>query len=323
MRWEIVIGAVALDFLLGDPRRLPHPVRWMGRLIMAAEGLFYPRHRSPRKEFLAGCLVCVAVIAVCAGCGYLALAACQSISPVALAAAGTIIGFYCLSARSLVREAGIVRTHLAGQNPAEARRALSMIVGRDTDNLDEAGMVRAAVETVAENITDGIVSPLFYFALGGPVAALAFKAVSTMDSMIGHKNQRYRHFGTCAARFDDVLNFIPARITAFFLIPLAALILRLDWKKSLRIAARDRLLHESPNSAHGEAAMAGALNIQLGGGAFYDKEFSPRPFLGDNLGKIDPDDIARANKIAVAVACITAIMASAAVYFAETGFPCK
>jgi adenosylcobinamide-phosphate synthase len=179
-----------------------------------------------------------------------------------------------------------------------------MIVGRDTANLDEAGIVCATVETVAENITDGIISPLIYFALGGPVAAITFKAVSTMDSMIGYKNERYQHFGTCAARLDDLLNFIPARITAFILIPLAAFITGNNCKKAFQIATRDRLKHESPNSAHGEAAMAGALGIRLGEGAFYNGVFSSRPYLGDPERVTDRRDISGACRITVTVTVI-------------------
>jgi adenosylcobinamide-phosphate synthase len=212
-----------------------------------------------------------------------------------------IIGFYCLSARSLIDAAIEVRKYLDANDLPGARKALSMIVGRDTANLDEAGVVCATVETVAENITDGIISPLIYFALGGPVAAIAFKAVSTMDSMIGYKNERYRRFGTCAARLDDMLNFTPARITAFILIPLAAIITGHNWKKAFQIAIRDRLKHESPNSAHGEAAMAGALGIRLGGGAFYSGVFSSRPYLGDGERTANRRDISGACRVTVAV----------------------
>jgi adenosylcobinamide-phosphate synthase len=218
-----------------------------------------------------------------------------------------IIAFYCLSARSLIDAAISVRKHLDTNDLPGAREALSMIVGRDTANLDESGIVCATVETVAENITDGIISPLFYLVIGGPVAAIAFKAVSTMDSMIGYKNERYQRFGTCAARMDDILNFIPARITAFLLIPLAAFITGKNWKNAFQTAKRDRLKHESPNSAHGEAAMAGALGIRLGGGAFYGGVFSSRPYLGDGERVADRRDISGACRITI-VATVSAVV---------------
>lgn len=300
----VLFCALITDMLFGDPRWLPHPVRWIGQLIVFTERLLYPKKRSGKREFIAGCIVCFTVIAVSAGSVYLILHIGQMISSVVFFLIQGIIGFYCLSARSLIDAALEVRKHLDTNDLPGARKALSMIVGRDTANLGESGIVCATVETVAENITDGIISPLIYFALGGPMAAIAFKAVSTMDSMIGYKNERYRYFGTCAARLDDILNFIPARITAFILIPLAAMITGNNWMKAFQIAKRDRLKHESPNSAHGEAAMAGALDVRLGGGAFYDGVFSSRPYLGDGDRVADKRDISGACRITVAVTVI-------------------
>ena len=301
-------AAVGLDLLLGDPRRLPHPVRWIGSLVSALERILFPVRRAARKEFLMGSFLCVVVIFVCAGiCGFILISA-RKLSVAAGVAIEIIIGFYCLSARSLVEEAMSVHKMLRTHDVVGARKALSMIVGRDTVNLDEQGITRATVETIAESITDGIVSPLFYLALGGPIAAVAFKAVSTMDSMIGHKNDRYRHFGTFAARLDDVLNFIPARLTGFCLIPISSLILRKDWKNSLRITARDRLKHQSPNSAHSESAMAGALGIQLGGGAFYDGVFIARPVLGDNVRPVVSKNIIEASYIAITVSLLMGLI---------------
>jgi adenosylcobinamide-phosphate synthase len=300
----ILLCALITDLLLGDPRRLPHPVRWIGQLISFTERLLYPKRRSGRSEFISGCIVCFTVIAVSAGSVWGILRISQMISSVVFFLIQVIIGFYCLSVRSLIDAALEVRKRLNTNDLPGARNMLSMIVGRDTANLDEAGVVCATVETVAENITDGIISPLIYFALGGPVAAIVFKAVSTMDSMIGYKNERYRRFGTCAARLDDLLNFIPARITAFILIPIAAFITGNNWKNAFQIATRDRLKHESPNSAHGEAAMAGALGIRLGGGAFYGGIFSSKPYLGDGEKTADKRDIYGACRITVAVTII-------------------
>ena len=306
-----LLSAGLLDLLLGDPHRLPHPVRWIGRLINGLEKVLYPENRSDRSEFCAGCIVCMLVVFLCGGSVYLVFLSLQKWSPIAGLIGETIIGCYCISARSLVQEADKVRRFLAVQDLSSARKALSMIVGRDTENLDEDGIVRATVETVAENIVDGIVSPVFYLALGGPVAAMAFKAVSTMDSMIGYRNERYRRFGTCAARLDDALNFVPARVAAFLLIPCAAFILRYDWKKSIRIVRRDRLKHESPNSAHGEAAVAGALGLRLGGEAFYRGIRSEKPYLGDRDGLFHPDAVIRVNRIAVVVTLLVLLLFSA------------
>jgi adenosylcobinamide-phosphate synthase len=301
--------AVALDLFIGDPGWLPHPIRWMGRLVGYIERRLYPKERSSGRDFMAGVVTCVTVTGITMGTGCLFFTACSKISPWAAIIGEAIIGFYCLAARSLAQESGtMLKVLRTGDMPA-SRTALSMIVGRDTDQLDEQSIVRATVETVAENITDGIVSPLFYLALGGPVVALGFKAVSTMDSMIGYRNERYRYFGTCAARLDDALNFVPARLTGFILIPLAAAILGFDAQKSLCIVKRDRLKHESPNSAHGEAAVAGALGIQLGGEARYQGVVSNKPSLGNPSRNIEPQDIARSIKILYGVTVLGAGMA--------------
>ena len=303
-------AAVAFDVLIGDPRWLPHPVRWIGGLIAFCDKRFYPEKKSVNREFLSGMALCFLVVRTTAGAGWLLLCVCRAVSSHLAIAGEIIIGFYCLSARSLAQEANFVFRHLKTGGMVRARKALSMIVGRDTDGLDNQGIARATVETVAENIIDGIVSPLFYLALGGPIAALAFKAVSTMDSMIGYKDERYLHFGTCAARCDDVLNFIPARLTSFVLIPLAAAILRFDARRSLFIVKRDRLKHESSNSAHGEAAVAGALGIQLGGEATYQRIITQKPYLGDPIRSIEPQDIRRSIKI---LYCVTVLCSGIAI----------
>lgn len=301
----VFLCASITDLIAGDPRWLPHPVCWIGKLITFTERLFYPKHRSETREFVAGCIVCCIVTAVSASAAWLILHISHMISSGFFFLIQVIIGFYCLSASSLIDAAREVRKHLDSNDLPEARNALSMIVGRDTATLDESGIVCATVETVAENITDGIISPLIYFALGGPVAATFFKAVSTMDSMIGYKNERYHRFGTCAARMDDLLNYIPARITSYILIPVAAFLTGYNWKKAILITKRDRLKHESPNSAHGEAAMAGALGIRVGGGAFYSGTFSSRPYLGDPERTPDKKDISGACRITLFVTIIT------------------
>ncbi|MBD3315611.1 MAG: cobalamin biosynthesis protein CobD [Chitinivibrionales bacterium] len=306
-------AAVGLDFLLGDPRWLPHPVRWIGSLIALLEKLLHPSYRSRAREFISGMMLCALVLAITAGTGFLLVESARLLSPYAVLAVEAIIGFYCLSARSLASEANLVRKHLSQGDLSAARHAVSMIVGRDTANMNEHEIARATVETVAENITDGIVSPLFYLALGGPVAALAFKSVSTMDSMIGYRNDRYRHFGTCAARLDDILNFIPARLAGFIMIPLTTAVSGKNLPNSLQTIYRDRKKHPSPNSAHSEAAMAGALDIELGGEATYNGRISRKPRLNEGGRQPVMRDIADTVTIAYGTALLSAICAISAV----------
>jgi adenosylcobinamide-phosphate synthase len=206
--------------------------------------------------------------------------------PLAGFLAAAIISYTCLAARSLHSESALVANALVAGNLAEARRSLSYIVGRDTANLDEAEIWRALVETVAENTSDGIIAPIFWLTLGGPVAGIAFKAVSTLDSMVGYKNERYLHFGWASARMDDLLNFIPARITAL-LIALAAAPAGLSPRGAMIVTLRDRMKHPSPNSGHPEAAAAGALSIQLGGKAFYGGKESWKEMIGDPHTPLD------------------------------------
>jgi len=292
-----------LDLLLGDPHFF-HPVRGVGKIVNLTERLLYPGHRNSRSEFIAGFLTCIMVTAICVFAVWGVRLLCGLISPEAATAVDIVTGFYCISARSLVSASEKVRKPLLNLDLKSARRSLSMIVGRDTEALNRGQVVKAAVETVAENITDGIVSPMFFFALGGPLAAVAFKAVSTMDSMIGYKNDRYCRFGTCSARLDDVLNYIPARLTAYLLIPLAALLSGQNWRQSLNLASREGNRHESPNSGQGEAAMAGALGIELGGMACYKGMSHYRPNIGDCKKSCGPQDIFRANCIALLVAAL-------------------
>jgi len=278
---------VALDFLLGDPRWCPHPVRWIGLLIQKLEKQSYPNRRSKNRELIAGSFFCSGVIIITCLSGSMAIWLAHSLLPPIEPIARIVLGFYCISARSLAQEASVVYRHLAAGQIESARTALSMIVGRDTRQLNESEIARATVETVGENIIDGIVSPLLYLAILGPVAALFFKAVSTMDSMVGYRNSRYRYFGTCAARLDDVLNFIPARLGAFLLIPLGALGMGYSPVAAWRCVVRDRHNHPSPNAAHGESAIAGLLHIELGGEATYFGKKTWKPKL--NQGAALPD----------------------------------
>jgi adenosylcobinamide-phosphate synthase len=275
--------AIALDLMLGDPRWLPHPVVFIGRLITALETLF---RRIFRPERVAGVLLLLTTAGSSAAAAWLLLRFSSLLHPLAAFLVAGVISYTCLAARSLHSESALVATALAAGDLSEARRALSYIVGRDTDNLDECEIWRALVETVAENTSDGIIAPLFWLTLGGPVAGITYKAVSTLDSMVGYKNERYLHLGWASARMDDLLNYIPARLTALLMI-LAAPLAGLSPRGALTITLRDRMKHPSPNSGYPEAAAAGALGVQLGGNSFYGGRESWKENIGDRHVLLD------------------------------------
>ena len=301
-------AAVVLDLLLGDPYRLPHPVRWIGRLIALLEQVLYPKRRSRKKELAAGGF-CAATVVFVTGCVTLGVIyGGKMISPPVFFIFGTVLSYYCISAKSLVKAAGKVYQQLKNGDPAGARHEVGMIVGRDTGTLNEHEIARATVETVSESIVDGIVSPLFYLTIGGPVTAMVFKAVSTMDSMIGHRNERYRYFGTVAARLDDLMNFIPARLTAFLFIPVVALLTGRDPLRTVRTVLRDRLNHPSPNSAHGESAVAGMLGVCLGGPATYQGVVSEKPLLYSEGRPPEAADIRTASTAAILTAVVATVI---------------
>ena len=312
--YAIAAGYI-LDLLFGDPAGRFHPACFIGKLISALDDRLY-RESDPdrRKQSKGVCLtVSVILVTVLVTAGILALALTADTAYGGKAAGGILYlilaSLLCdstLAVRDLQKESMKVAEALNRGLP-EARKALSRIVGRDTENLGEDAVIRAAVETVAENTTDGVVAPLFFLFLGGPAAAMAYKAVNTMDSMIGYKNERYLHFGRAAARLDDVLNFIPARIAALLWI-MAAGLCREDRKGAWRIWRRDRYKHESPNSAQTESACAGSLQVALAGDASYFGKLKRKPVIGDPVRKITPDDIRRANRMMT----VTSILAMAA-----------
>ena len=211
------------------------------------------------------------------------------------------------AAKSLYRESAHVLRALRQGDLELARRKLSMIVGRDTDHLDKPEIVRATVETIGENLCDGVIAPLVYAAIGGAPLLMAYKAVSTLDSMVGHRNERYEEFGWASARMDDILNFVPARLTGV-LICGAAFLLRMDGRRAWHVFRRDRLKHRSPNSAHGESAMAGALSVQLGGHATYAGKPSSTPLLGDPINELHADTIASAHRILFGTSALGALI---------------
>ncbi len=297
-----------LDLLLGDPHWAPHPVRLIGWLIAALEKALRQIFPDTKNGLLtAGVFLVILVLGLSAGCTVLLLWLCTLVSPWLAFAVEVILSYQLLAARALRDESmKVCRCLEAGDLPG-GRHAVSMIVGRDTDRLDETGVAKAAVETVAENASDGVIAPLIFLAIGGAPLGMLYKAANTMDSMVGYKNDRYLYFGRCAARLDDVLNFIPARL-AGALMCLAAPFAGLDEKDAWRIFLRDRKNHKSPNSAHTEAAAAGALHVQLAGSNYYFGKLVDKPTIGDDLRPVEPADIRRVNRLMLAASALGAIL---------------
>jgi len=275
--------ACLLDAAVGDPRWFPHPVRWMGLIVNWYDRRVQRLVLSPAKQRMAGLLLAVILPAGAYAAGSTLVWFGSAIDPLCGSAVTVLLAWTSLAARDLIDHVASVQRALRSVSLEEARAAVAKIVGRDTEKMDEAEIVRATVETIAESTADGIMAPLFYLVLGGAPLALAYKAVSTLDSMIGHLDDRYRWFGWASARLDDAVNFIPARITALLLVLSAGIISR-SWpvtQHAWRILLRDGRRHPSPNSGRPEAAMAGALGVQLGGINLYDGLATERPCLGD------------------------------------------
>ncbi len=300
-----MIGVI-LDQLIGDPHRMPHPVRAIGKLIMALEKALLGdvsdgRERDAGKEKQRGVLLWFVVVAVTGSMAFLVLFVAYKISLYGGVILESVMTCYILAARSLCRESMLVYDKLLGGDLNAARYALSMIVGRDTENLDEEEVAKAAVETVAENTSDGVIAPFFYTALGGPVLGFIYKAVNTMDSMVGYKNERYENFGFFSAKADDVFNFIPSRISAGLMIAasflLGAFSGSYSGKRAFEIWKRDRYNHKSPNSAQTESVCAGALGLKLGGTHLYKGVYVEKPTIGDEIKKTEVSDIKRANRL--------------------------
>jgi adenosylcobinamide-phosphate synthase len=279
----VILLALLLDLVIGDPPWLPHPVVAIGRLISVLDRNLRCRWLNER---LAGILLLAVVVIVSAGATWILLLELTFLLPLAGWIAAIVVSSTCLAARSLHTESDRVASALLAGDLPLARRFLSYIVGRDTDRLEEPEIWRAVVETVAENTSDGIIAPLFWLTIGGPVAAMAYKAVSTLDSMVGYRNHRYLQMGWASARMDDLLNFVPARISALLLV-IAAPLAGCSTANAARITVRDRLNHPSPNSGHPEAAAAGALGVRLGGKARYSGITSWKEYIGDPLQPLD------------------------------------
>lgn len=274
--------AYVLDLVAGDPPWWPHPIRWTGRLIISLEWLFYDEEGSPSLQRVAGIGFWLAVMAGVLIGAILMMGLSAWVHPVAGQLVMIWLAASCLATRSLHQEASKVMQALAKGDINGARSALSRIVSRDTGKLGEKDIIRAVIETMSENVSDGIVAPLFYLALGGPLWALAYKAVNTMDSMVGYLNDRYRYFGWFPARVDDFANWVPSRLSGFLLAG-AARLLGFDWKRAWQVMARDAGKMKSPNAGFPECAAAGALNVQLGGSNTYFGQSVEKPTLGDSL----------------------------------------
>lgn len=300
----LIIGFI-LDQLLGDPYNWPHPVRAIGTLIDTIEK--YLRKKGSKHEKVSGGILVVIVLIVATLTPTLILIGSYKVHVLLGIAVESIGCYYLLAARCLKDESMKVYHALSAEDIVQARQCVSMIVGRDTACLNQEGIIKATVETIAENTSDGVTAPLFYMLLGGVPLGFFYKAANTMDSMIGYKNERYLKFGFFAAKLDDFLNYIPARITALMMIG-AAYIQKLDYKNALRIWKRDRYNHASPNAAQTEAVCAGALRIQLAGDAYYFGKLYPKKTIGDAQCPIEKDHICQANKLmsstALLVLCI-------------------
>lgn len=304
MRLEYqIIVALLLDLLLGDPQWLPHPVRLIGWLTARLEKI--SRILLPARA--AGIATVTLTLLVTALATWGLLIGASAIHPALGTAVSILLLYTAIAVRDLLAHGHRVYQALQADDLPAARNRVAFLVSRDTEHLDALGITRATVESIAENLVDGITAPLCFAMLGGPVGVMCYKAASTMDSMFGYKNERYREFGWAAARLDDLLNFLPARLTGC-LIPPAALLLGLDWRNSWRIFRRDRLNHASPNSGHSEAAVAGALGVQLGGPGIYFGTPIVKPTLGDPQHALEPEDIRHANRLVLVASLLTLLV---------------
>jgi len=302
LEYQILL-AVALDLVLGDPRWFPHPVKLVGRFAIFLEN---PFRRIARNPGTAGIATAAVVILVTAGLTDGIVRLSTMVHPALGDAVSVFVIYTGLAARDMIDHSMNVSKALAAGDLNEARIKVGMICGRDTVSLDRGGVIRATVESVSENMVDGVTAPLFFAVIGGPVGIMVYKAVSTLDSTFGYKNEKYLEFGRASAKLDDIAAFVPSRLTAI-LVPIAALILGQRAWNSLKIFLRDRNKHPSPNAGQSEAAMAGALGLRLGGLSYYDGNPSNKPELGDPLVDPDPHHIRAANSMMMVTSCLALV----------------
>ena len=297
-----------LDLIIGDPRWLYHPVCLIGNLIAFLEKILrkiFPK--TNKGELAAGIVEVILVCLFSGGIPYLILHFLYGVSVWAGLVLETFWCYQLLATKSLKTESMKVYDRLKNGTLDEARYAVSMIDGRATQSLPEEGVTKAAVETVAENSSDGIIAPMFYMAIGGVWLMFLYKGINTMDSMLGYKNDKYLYFGRCAAKLDDVANFIPARISGWLMVA-ATVLVKMDTKNAAKIYRRDRRNHASPNSAQTEAAMAGALDVQLAGNAYYFGKLYEKPTIGDAIRPVEVEDIRRSNRLLYATAILGVVV---------------
>lgn len=296
--------AYVADLLCGDPEWFPHPVRFIGRLTTGGEAVAQPGRGSLRRDLIAGALLTVSVVTVTVTLTAAVIATARWLHPSVGFAMDVMLAWTALATASLLAEARQVLRTLDDDDLMRARQCLARVVGRDTDRLPEPEVARGLIETLAESTCDGIVAPLFYLVIGGVPAALAYKAINTMDSMIGHREAPYTYFGRCAARLDDVANWIPARLAAL-VIALAATMTGSEGRRALRVWRRDHDQHDSPNAGHPEAAMAGALGVTLGGVNVYEGVPHRTPLLGAGARPATRDDARRACRVVLVASMIS------------------
>ncbi|MGE4588759.1 MAG: adenosylcobinamide-phosphate synthase CbiB [Acidaminococcaceae bacterium] len=308
----LTVMAIALGFILdlifGDPHWLPHPICLIGNLIASLEKFLYKILAGKEKGLLIGGFFLVITVLTISFCvPFLIIKWASSVSRLLGFVLETIMFYQIFATRCLQDESMKVHSELVKGNLDGARKQLSWIVGRDTQDLSDEEVTKAAVETVAENTADGVVAPMFFMFIGGAPLAFLYKSINTMDSMIGYKNEKYLYFGRCAAKLDDLANYIPARLSGIFMIA-ASFFLNYDYKEAIKIFMRDRYNHLSPNSAQTESVCAGALNIQLGGGHFYFGKFVHKDTIGDDIRKVKADDIKSINNLMYLTAIISLVI---------------
>ena len=302
----LVLGFI-LDLIIGDPHGLYHPIRLVGNLIGLLEKHMNKKSDSPDRQMVMGWLMALIVITLSSGIPLLLLLLAYRIHPVCGLVLETVMCWQLLATKSLKDESMKVYRKLKKHDLQGSRHAVSMIVGRDTEVLDETGVTKAAVETVAENTSDGVIAPMFYMAIGGAFLGWMYKSINTMDSMVAYKNDRYLYFGRIPAYLDDIANYIPARLAGLLMV-LASFLVRLDGAHAFAIFKRDRYNHASPNSAQTEAVMAGALNVQLAGDAWYFGELHKKKTIGDDIRPVEAEDIVRANKLLYGTAVVSLVI---------------
>lgn len=293
---DIVI-AFLIDCILGDPYNFPHPVRFIGKYIKLFENKVFNKTRTKIElKYFYGVLLTISTVGLTFILTVLILQIAKFINIYLFYILNIIILWTTIAPKCLAQEGYKVYKPLKDDNIELARNRISFLVSRDTENLSKSQICRATVETILENISDGVIAPLFYAFIGGAPLAMAYKAVNTLDSMVGYRNDKYENFGFFSAKLDDCLNFIPSRLSGILII-ISAFCLKYDYRNALKIFIRDRKKHESPNSAHPESAGAGALSIQLGGATSYFGEIHNKPYIGDNIKQIIPNDILKSIKL--------------------------